>query len=157
MLFQQPNIKEATYMRKLIALLLTLALVISLVPAAFAAEAYTLDIYWIANVNTDKPLTDERAAIEEYLTAEDPGKTELGKALENAKILAGDAVIEGRYAETLPADAFQTAEAELGDIARCEEDVLSYIAFPPVAEKFFEARKEQEERRVAYSITKAEE
>ncbi|MBQ6514568.1 MAG: ABC transporter substrate-binding protein [Clostridia bacterium] len=76
-------------MRKLIALLLTLALVISLVPAAFAAEAYTLDIYWIANVNTDKPLTDERAAIEEYLTAEDPGKTELGKALENAKILAG--------------------------------------------------------------------
>ena len=39
MLFQQPNIKEATYMRKLIALLLTLALVISLVPAAFAAEA----------------------------------------------------------------------------------------------------------------------
>ena len=89
MLFQQPNIKEATYMRKLIALLLTLALVISLVPAAFAAEAYTLDIYWIANVNTDKPLTDERAAIEEYLTAEDPGKTELGKALENAKILAG--------------------------------------------------------------------
>ena len=89
MLFQQPNIKEVTYMRKLIALLLTLALVISLVPAAFAAEAYTLDIYWIANVNTDKPLTDERAAIEEYLTAEDPGKTELGKALENAKILAG--------------------------------------------------------------------
>ena len=40
-------------------------------------------------MNTDKPLTDERAAIEEYLTAEDPGKTELGKALENAKILAG--------------------------------------------------------------------
>ena len=73
------------------------------------------------------------------------------------KILAGDAVIEGRYAETLPADAFQTAEAELGDIARCEEDVLSYIAFPPVAEKFFEARKEQEERKVVYSITKAEE
>ena len=89
MLFQQLNIKEATHMRKLIALLLTLALVISLASAAFAADAYTLDIYWIANVNTDKPLTDERAAIEEYLTAEDPGKTELGKALENAKILAG--------------------------------------------------------------------
>ena len=39
-------------MRKLIALLLTLALVISLAPAAFAADAYTLDIYWIANVCT---------------------------------------------------------------------------------------------------------
>ena len=73
------------------------------------------------------------------------------------QILAGDSIVEGRYAETLPADMFQTAEAELGDTARCEEDVLSYIAFPPVAEKFFEARKEQEERKVAYSITKAEE
>ena len=73
------------------------------------------------------------------------------------KILAGDSIVEGRYAETLPADAFQTAEAELGDIARCEEDVLSYISFPPVATKFFEARKEAEERKVAYSITKVEE
>ena len=76
-------------MRKLIALLLTLALVISLVPAAFAADAYTLDIYWIANVNTDKPLTDQRAAIEEYIAAESPEKTELGKAMENAKITLG--------------------------------------------------------------------
>jgi len=73
------------------------------------------------------------------------------------KILAGDAVIEGRYAETLPADAYEKAEAELGDTARCEEDVLSYIAFPPVAEKFFAARKEREERKVAYSIKKVEE
>ena len=73
------------------------------------------------------------------------------------QILAGDSIVEGRYAETLPADMFQTAEAELGDTARCEEDVLSYIAFPPVAEKFFQARKELEERKVAYSITKAEE
>lgn len=73
------------------------------------------------------------------------------------QILQGDAIVEGRYAETLPADAFQTAEAELGDTARCEEDVLSYIAFPPVAEKFFAARKEREERKVSYSITKAEE
>ena len=73
------------------------------------------------------------------------------------KILAGDAVIEGRFAETLPADMFETTEAELGEMARCEEDVLSYISFPPVAEKFFEARKEAEERKVAYSITKVEE
>ena len=92
-------------MRKLIALLLTLALVISLASAAFAADAYTLDIYWIANVNTDKPLTDERAAIEEYLTAEDPGKTELGKALENAKILAGvEGAINDYLAELHKAD-----------------------------------------------------
>ena len=41
-------------MRKLVALLLALALVIGLVPAAMA-KSYTLDIYWIANVNNDVP------------------------------------------------------------------------------------------------------
>ena len=74
-----------------------------------------------------------------------------------AKILGDDKPIEGRYAETLPTDTFEKAQAELGDMARCEEDVLSYIAFPPVAEKFFEARKEREEQKVAYSIKKVEE
>ena len=73
------------------------------------------------------------------------------------QILAGEKPIEGRYAETLPADAYDQAAAEIGDTARCEEDVLSYIAFPQVAEKFFEARKEAEEKRVAYSIKKVEE
>ena len=73
------------------------------------------------------------------------------------QILAGEKPVEGRYAETLPADAYEKAAAELGDTARCEEDVLSYIAFPQVAEKFFAERTEREERKVAYSITKAEE
>ena len=72
-------------------------------------------------------------------------------------IRACEKPIEGRYAETLPADTFEQAAAELGDTARCEEDVLSYIAFPPVAEKFFADRKEREERKVTYSITKADE
>ena len=43
-------------------------------------------------------------------------------------------------------------QAELGDTARCEEDVLSYIAFPQVAENFFEKRREAEEHSVRYSI-----
>ncbi len=69
-----------------------------------------------------------------------------------AKILGDEKPIEGRYADTLPKDVFEKAQAELGDTARCEEDVLSYISFPPVAEKFFAARKEQEEKKVKYSI-----
>ena len=40
----------------------------------------------------------------------------------------------------------------LGDTARCEEDVLSYIAFPQVAENFFAKRREAEEHVVRYSI-----
>ena len=69
-----------------------------------------------------------------------------------AKILGGEKPIEGRFAETLPADTFERAQEKLGDTARCEEDVLSYISFPPVAEKFFEQRKADEEKVCAYSI-----
>ena len=68
------------------------------------------------------------------------------------KILAGDKPIEGRYAESLPADIFEKTQAELGDKAKCEEDVLSYIAFPSVAESFFEKRREAEEHVVRYSV-----
>ena len=74
-----------------------------------------------------------------------------------AKILGDEKPIEGRYADTLPADVYEKAAAELGDTARCEEDVLSYISFPPVAEKFFAQRKEREERKVRYSVTPIEE
>ena len=69
-----------------------------------------------------------------------------------AKILNGEEPLKGRYADTLPTDIYEKAEKELGDTARCEEDVLSYIAFPQVAEKFFEERKQREEKKVRYSI-----
>lgn len=69
-----------------------------------------------------------------------------------AKILGDEQPIQGRYAATLPADAFEKAQAQLGADARCEEDVLSYIAFPQVAESFFEKRREAEEKKVRYSI-----
>ncbi len=69
-----------------------------------------------------------------------------------AKILNGEEPLKVRYADTLPTDIYEKAEKTLGDTARCEEDVLSYIAFPQVAEKFFEQRKEREEKKVRYSI-----
>ena len=69
-----------------------------------------------------------------------------------ARILGGEKPIEGRYAETLPADIYEKAARELGDTARCEEDVLSYISFPQVAENFFAKRREAEEKKVRYSI-----
>lgn len=65
----------------------------------------------------------------------------------------GEKPVEGRYAATLPADTYEKAEKALGDTARCEEDVLSYIVFPQVAEDFFAKRREREERVVSYSIT----
>ena len=86
------------------------------------------------------------------------GKTPAPIDPEIMKIVLGDEKpMEGRLADTLPADIYEKAEAELGDVATCEEDVLSYIAFPQVAEKFFEARTAAQERKVAYSIKAVEE
>ena len=73
----------------------------------------------------------------------------------HAKILNGEKPIEGRYADTLPTDTYEKAAEHLGDTAKCEEDVLSYIAFPQVAENFFEKRREAEEKVVRYTITEA--
>lgn len=72
-----------------------------------------------------------------------------------AKILNGEKPIEGRYADTLPTNTYEKAVEHLGDTAKCEEDVLSYIAFPQVAENFFEKRREAEEKVVRYTITEA--
>ena len=69
-----------------------------------------------------------------------------------AKILGDETPIRGRYADSMPSDTFEKAREKLGDTARSEEDVLSYIAFPEVAEKFFEKRKADEEKVVRYSI-----
>ena len=69
------------------------------------------------------------------------------------KILGDEQPLTVRYADTLPTDTFEKAQKTLGDTAKCEEDVLSYIAFPQVAENFFEKRREQEEKKVHYSIT----
>ena len=73
-----------------------------------------------------------------------------------AKILKDEKPIVGRYADYLPTDTYEKAAEKLGDMARCEEDVLSYISFPQVAEKFFEQRKADEEKIVRYSVTPME-
>ncbi len=69
------------------------------------------------------------------------------------KVLGDEEPIKGRFADTL-APAFADAKKELGDLARSDEDVLSYIAFPTIAEKFFAAREEKETQRAKYVITK---
>ena len=68
-----------------------------------------------------------------------------------AQILGDEKPLEGRYADTL-APVVETSRKELGDLAKCDEDVLSYIAFPNLAEKFLEERKIREENEATYSI-----
>ena len=67
------------------------------------------------------------------------------------KVLGDEQPITHRPADDL-APEFDKTKAELGDTARCDEDVLSYIAFPQVAEKFFAERKKREENTVVYTI-----
>ena len=67
------------------------------------------------------------------------------------KVLGDEQPLTCRYADTLEPQ-FEKTKAELGETARSDEDVLSYIAFPQVAEKFFAERKEKEERKVKFSI-----
>lgn len=66
-------------------------------------------------------------------------------------ILGDEKPLTVRYADTLEPVVDKTRE-KLGDLARSDEDVLSYIAFPNLAEKFFEKRKAKEENVATYSI-----
>ena len=68
-----------------------------------------------------------------------------------AHILGDEQPISGRYADSLEPIVEKTRE-KLGDLAKSDEDVLSYIAFPNLAEKFLEDRKAKEENKVTYSI-----
>ncbi len=70
------------------------------------------------------------------------------------KVLGDEKPVTGRYAATL-APEFDKVKAELGDKAKSDEDVLSYIVFPQITEKFFEKREELASRKVKYSIEKA--
>ena len=71
------------------------------------------------------------------------------------KVLGDDQPITCRFADTLE-PVFEKTKAELGARAKNDEDVLSYISFPQVAEKFFadrEAAAEKgAERPVKYKI-----
>ena len=66
-----------------------------------------------------------------------------------AKILGPDYVPEELV---LNENLFEETKEKLGETARSDEDVLSYIAFPAVAEKFFEERQAKEEKKCRFSI-----
>ena len=82
----------------------------------------------------------------EYGTTPAPIDPEIRKM-----ILGDEQPLTGRFADTL-APIVEPTRAKLGDLARCDEDVLSYIAFPNLAEKYLLARKAEEENVATYTI-----
>lgn len=71
------------------------------------------------------------------------------------KVLGDEKPITCRFADTLE-PAFEKAKAEIGDKAKSDEDVLSYIAFSTQAEAFFDKREEKKKNTFTYSIKKIE-
>jgi len=67
------------------------------------------------------------------------------------KVLGDEQPITCRFADTLE-PGFEKFKKEIGPLAHSDEDVLSYAAFPQIAEKFFKAREERERRTVRYTI-----
>ena len=52
-------------------------------------------------------------------------------------------------------EEMKAAKEALGDLAKTEEDLMSYICFPPQAEKFLADRKAKEENKAVYTIVEA--
>jgi len=67
------------------------------------------------------------------------------------KVLGDEEPIKTRFADTLEPE-FEKTKEKLGNLAHSDEDVLSYIAFPQIAEKFFKEREEKKASTVRYSI-----
>ncbi len=104
-----------------------------------------------ANVLAGERYKNVSKEVKSYLMGEygkAPGK--INEEVRN-KILGDKKPLEGRYADTLE-PAFEKAKAELGEKAKCDEDVLSYIAFPQQAEKYFNYREEMKSKTYSYDF-----
>ena len=70
------------------------------------------------------------------------------------KILgAGNKPVDCRIEDAKRTGAdFAKAKEELGDLAKTEEDIMSYICYPKQAREFLEKRKAKEENIATYTI-----
>ncbi len=62
-----------------------------------------------------------------------------------AKVIGTEKPITGRPADALE-PGMEKARRELGDLARCEEDVVSYALFPQIAKPFLQALRDGTDR-----------
>ncbi len=106
-----------------------------------------------SNVLAGKRYKNISREVKSYIKGEygkAPGK--IDKELQTS-VLGDEKPIKERFANILE-PAFEKTKAELGNIARSDEDVLSYIAFPSQAEAFFKKRAEKEKNTFKYTIEK---
>ena len=70
------------------------------------------------------------------------------------KVLGNEKRVSTRFADTLSPE-FDRIKQEVKNVVQSDEDVLSYILFPQIAEKFFKKKLDQKILKVSYSIVKA--
>ena len=122
-------------------------------PPLVTPTSQIVGVQAVQNVLAGERYKNVSKEVKSYLAGEygrAPGKVNE----ELRKKIVGDNFSDERYADKLE-PAFEKTKAEIGDMAKSDEDVLSYIAFPQVAEKFFAERKAKEENIVKYSIVEA--
>ena len=84
----------------------------------------------------------------EYGIAPAPIDPELSK-----KVLGDDQPVDCRIEDVKrTGEDFAAAKEALGDLCRCEEDIMSYICYPDQTLKFLENRKAEAEKEVIYTI-----
>lgn len=69
------------------------------------------------------------------------------------KVLGDEKPITTRFADSLEPE-FEKVKDQIKDIVKSDEDVISYILFPQIAEKFFNKKEKPKEVKVSYSIRK---
>ena len=120
-------------------------------PPLVTPTSQMVGVQAVTNVLTGERYKKVSKEVKAYCRGE-YGRTPAPIDPEIQKIILGDEKpIEGRYADSL-APIVEPTREKLGDLAKTDEDVLSYIAFPNLAEKFLEERKAKEENVATYSI-----
>ncbi len=84
----------------------------------------------------------------EYGIAPSPINADLTK-----KVLGNDEPVDCRIEDVKrTGEDFAEAEKALGDLCRCEEDIMSYICYPDQTLKFLQKRKDEAEKVSVYTI-----
>ena len=97
------------------------------------------------------------AATFEQKTPTSKGAKGINKCLEHAKQKEAElASLQAQKDDAKRREEFEKAKAEIGDKAKSDEDVLSYIAFPAQAEKFFDYREEMKDKTYTYEFKSVE-
>jgi oxaloacetate decarboxylase alpha subunit len=103
------------------------------------------------NVQAGERYTRITNEVKSYIKGEygmAPGEVDEGLV---KKVLGSEKPITHRFADTLK-PAFEITRYKLNDPYMSEEDVLSYILFPQIAEKFFKTRDEQNAVNAGYNV-----